>query len=90
MIKNIGFIAKNVPFASHKAEKHLNTAIEVAKEIGTKGILGGAYLDLGLLHKLKRRIDRALECISNAIELFKKCESEVYVKKAKEAVASLE
>ncbi len=89
MIKNIGFIAKNVPFASHKAEKHFNTAIEVAREIGAKGILAGAYLDLGLLHKIKRRTDRARECISNAIELFEECEAKVYLKQAKDALASL-
>ena len=89
MIKNIGFIAKNVPFASHKAEKHLNTAIEVAKEIGAKGILGGAYLDLGLLHKAKKRIDQARQCISEAIKVFEQCEAEIFLKQAKESLASL-
>ena len=54
--KNIGFLVKNVPFASIKAEGHLNKAIEVAKEIGAQGILGQAYLDLGLLHKRKKKV----------------------------------
>jgi tetratricopeptide (TPR) repeat protein len=89
MIKNVGFILKNVPFASHKAEKHFNRAIEVAKEIGASGILGGAYLDLGLLHKIKKRNDRARECISKAIKVFEKCEAKEYLKAAKEALASL-
>ena len=89
MIKNIGFIAKNVPFASHKAEKHINAAIEVAKEIGAKGILGGAYYDLGLFHKAKKRIDRARQCISEAIKIFEKTEAEGFLKQAKEALESL-
>ncbi|GAI10282.1 unnamed protein product [marine sediment metagenome] len=57
--KNIGFLIKNVPFASKKAEAHFKKAIEVAKEIGAKGVLGQAYLDLGLLHRAKGRTDQA-------------------------------
>jgi hypothetical protein len=47
MVKNIGFIMRNVPFAATKAEEHLKEAIQVSKEIGAKGTLGEAYLDLG-------------------------------------------
>jgi class 3 adenylate cyclase/tetratricopeptide (TPR) repeat protein len=90
MAKNVGFILKNVPSAGKKAEDHFNKAIEVAKEIGAKGILGQAYLDLGLLHKAKGRTDQARECISEAIRLFEQCEAEVYLKQAKEALPSLE
>jgi tetratricopeptide (TPR) repeat protein len=90
MVKNIGFLIKNVPFASKKAEAHFKKAIEVAKEIGAKGILGQAYLDLGLLHKSKNRNDQAKECFSEAIQIFKQCEVEVYLKQAKEALGSLE
>ena len=81
--KNIGFLIKNVPFASRKAEAHFNKAIEVAKAIGAKGLLGQAYVDLGLLHKTKKRTDKARDCISEAIKLFKKCEADVFVKQAK-------
>ncbi|MHC4457489.1 MAG: adenylate/guanylate cyclase domain-containing protein [Planctomycetota bacterium] len=89
LIRNIGFLFKNIPFASRKAEDHFNKAIQVAEEIGAKGILGKAYLDLGLLHNAKERKAMAMECISNAIQLFKQCEAEVYLKQAKEALASL-
>ena len=89
MIKNIGFIVKNVPFASRQAEKHINAAIEVAKEIGAKGILGGAYYDLGLLHKARKRIDQARQCISEAIKVFEQCDAEIFLKQAKESLASL-
>ena len=63
--------------------------IEVSKEIGAKGILGQAYLDLAFLHKAKNRPNQAKECVSEAIQLFEKCEADVYLKRAKEALASL-
>jgi len=87
--KNIGFLIKNVPFADKKAELHFNKAIDTAKEIGAKGFLGLAYLDLGLLHKAKKRKDQAKECISEAVQLFEQCEADVYLKQARELLASL-
>jgi len=63
--------------------------IETAKEIGARGILGQAYLDLGLLHKAKGKKDKAKECISTAIGCFEQCEADVFLKQAKEAIASL-
>jgi len=90
MAKNLGFLFREVPFAGKKAEEHFNKAIEVAKEIGAKSILGRACLDLGLLHQAKRRKDQARECISEAISIFQECEAEIYLKQAKEALASLE
>ncbi|MBT3368387.1 MAG: AAA family ATPase, partial [Nitrospina sp.] len=87
--KNIGFLVKNVPFADKKAESHFNKAIEVAKEIGAKSLLGPLYLDSGLLHKAKKRTDKAREYLSEAIQIFEQCEAEVYLKQAKEALTSL-
>jgi hypothetical protein len=89
MVKNIGFILRNVPYAAAKAEEHLNKAIQVAREIGAKGILGQAYFDLGLLHKTKGRTERARECITESIQIFEQCESEARRKLAKETLASL-
>jgi class 3 adenylate cyclase/tetratricopeptide (TPR) repeat protein len=76
-------------FAAKKAEDHFNKAIEVAKEIGAKGTLGMAYLDLGLLHKVKGKKDQARTCISTAIQVFEECEAETRLKHAREALASL-
>jgi class 3 adenylate cyclase/tetratricopeptide (TPR) repeat protein len=90
MAKNIGFLVKNVPFASKKAEDHFNKAIEVAKEIGAKGTMGMAYLDLGLLHRTKGRTEQARKCISEAIQIFEQTEAEGFLKQAKEALASIE
>jgi class 3 adenylate cyclase len=90
LVRNIGFIAKNFPVAGKKAETHLTNAIDMATKIGAQSILGEAYLDLGLLHKAKKRTEQAKECISKAIDYFEKCEAEVYLKQAKEAFESLE
>jgi class 3 adenylate cyclase/tetratricopeptide (TPR) repeat protein len=90
MARNIGFLVKNVPFAGKKAEEHFNKAIEGAREVGAKGFLGTAYLDLGLLHKARKRSDQARECLTEAIKIFEEIEAQVYLKQAKEALASLE
>jgi class 3 adenylate cyclase/tetratricopeptide (TPR) repeat protein len=89
MAKNMGFLIKNVPFASKKAEEHFNRAIEVAKEIGAKGTMGMAYLDLGLLYRMKGKTEQARKYISEAIQIFERTEAEGFLKQAKEALASL-
>jgi len=89
MAKNIGFLAKNVPFATRKAEKHFNKAIELFKEIGVRGYLGQVYLSLGQLHKERRRTDQARQSILKAINIFKECEAEAYLKQANEVLDSL-
>lgn len=90
MAKNIGFLAKNVPFASKKAEERFNKVIKVADEMGAKGILGQAYLGLGRLHKATKKRQQASDCIFRAVQLFEECGTEGPLKKAKEALASLE
>jgi len=89
MAKNIGSLIKNVPFAGKKAEEHFNKAIELFREIGAKGFLGPTYLDLGLLHKARKRTDQARECLSEAINIFQEIEAETYLNQAEEALASL-
>ena len=90
MAKNIGFLVKNVPFASKKAEEHFNRAIEAAKEVGAKRTIGMAYLDLGLLYKMKGKTEQAKKCISEAIQIFEETEAEGFLKQAKEALSSIE
>jgi len=89
LARNIGFMVKNVPSAGKKAEAHFKRAIEIAKEIGAKGWMARAYLDLGLLHKAKSRSEQARECISKSIDLFQQCAAEVYLQKAKDSLKSL-
>jgi tetratricopeptide (TPR) repeat protein len=90
LVRNIGFLVKNVPFADKKAETHLNKAVEIAITIGAKSILAPAYLDLGLLHKAKKRFKQAKVYILKAINIFEEWEAELYLKQAKEALKALE
>ena len=90
LARNIGFMMKNVPAAAKKAEEHFKRAIAFSKEVGNNSYMARAYLDLGLLHKAKKRKGQAKECIAKAIELFEQCEAEVYLQQAKEALASLD
>lgn len=90
MARNIGFILKNAPMATKKAEAHFKKAIAAAGKIGARGILAQAYLDLGRLQKAKKRIDAAWERISEAIKIFEEYEAEGYSSQAKEALATLE
>ena len=89
MAKNIGFLIKNVPFATKKAEEHFHKAIDLFKEIGMKGFLGHSYLSLGSLFKATKRPDQARQCILNAIDIFKECEADGWLKQANEALDSL-
>jgi hypothetical protein len=41
---------------------------------------------LGKLHKSKGKTEKARECISHAINAFEKCEADVFLKQAREAL----
>jgi class 3 adenylate cyclase/tetratricopeptide (TPR) repeat protein len=90
LTKNIGFLVKNVPLASKRAEAHFNKAIEAAKEIGANGMLGRTYLDLASLYTIKGRKEKAKRCISEAIQCFEQCEIKTLLKQAWKSLASLE
>ena len=51
---------------------------------------GIASLNLGLLHKAKKRTEEARQCMTEAVQLFEACEAETALKRAKEALTSLE
>jgi tetratricopeptide (TPR) repeat protein len=89
MAKNIGFLVKNVPFATKTAEKQFSKAIELFEEIGARSYLGKARLSPGLLYKATKRTDQARQCILEAIDLFEECEAEAHLKQANEALDSL-
>lgn len=88
-VKNIGFILKQVPFADKKAEAHFKKSIKIAETIGAMNVLGQAYLEWGLLHKGKKRKEKAKACLTKAYENFEQCEAEQLLKKAETALASL-
>jgi class 3 adenylate cyclase/tetratricopeptide (TPR) repeat protein len=89
LARNIGFLLANVPQAALKAEQHLLKAIEIAERIGAKGILGQAYLDLGLLRNKEGKVEEARRFISSSIDLFEPLGANVLLKKAYVALRSV-
>lgn len=89
MVKNLPFLVANLPFAAKNAKGHFLKCIEISEEIGAKALAGEAYFNLGLWHKSKGRKEEARDCFSEAIQRFEKCELEVCVQQAREAIKSL-
>jgi tetratricopeptide (TPR) repeat protein len=81
---------KIAPSAGKKAEEHFNKAIALFREMEAKGELGEALLGLGRLYKAKKRNEKARKCFSEAVHLFEECDAHVFLKQAKEALASLD
>jgi tetratricopeptide (TPR) repeat protein len=89
IVRNLGFMVRKVPFAGRNAAYHYYRAIESAKKVGAQAMEGQAYLGLGHLYSSKGKKDKALHCFSSAIQLFKRCEAETFLKKAHEGLSSL-
>ena len=89
LAKNAGFLAKSIPFAIKNAENHFYKTIKLLEEIGAVGFLGYPYLSLGLLYNSSKRTNQAKQCIVEAIDLFRACEAEEYVKQANKLLDSL-
>ena len=89
VVKNIGFLVKNVPFASKKAEAYFQSAVRQFNEMGSNGWVGRASLDLGRLHKMKGRKEKARKYFTDAIRLFEECEGDCFLKQARNELASL-
>jgi len=90
LAKNIGFLIKNVPAAAEKAEKHFHKALEIGEELGSKSIIAMVCLDLGRLHKAKKRNQEAKTFISRAIKIFEEIEAGAFLRQARAALASLD
>jgi class 3 adenylate cyclase len=61
ILKNLGFILKEVPFARHKAETYLRRIIQVGQEIGAKGFMQNHVAhNLELLRRLNKNKNNML------------------------------
>ncbi|MCZ6472421.1 MAG: hypothetical protein O6934_03195, partial [SAR324 cluster bacterium] len=90
VLKNFGFLLRYVPFAAHRAKAHLNRAIDMGRLYGYDGLHALACLDLGMLHKAKKKNDTARQLISEAVQLFEKNQAAASLEQARAALASLE
>ncbi len=89
MLKNVGFIIKNVPSAMKKAEEYLFQAIEHTGNINATGLKAQSLLELGLLYKIKGNKEKAIKPLREAIEIFNNYGNHVYLEQARSALESL-
>ena len=89
LMKNLGFLTKNLPGASKKAERHFHKAVKLAEETKSHLYAGQSWLELGRMFKAKKKGDKAGDCLEEAIKVFKMIDNEFYLTQAKDALASL-
>ena len=73
-----------------QAENHYTRALVSAQKIGAKAMEGQAHLGLGKLYREAGERNKAHDCFSSAIELFRECEADTFLEKAREARSSLD
>jgi len=89
LMKNLGFLIKNLPGASKKAERQFHKAIKLAEETKSYLYAGQSWLELGRMFKAKKKKEKAEDCLEEAIKVFKMLDNEFYLTQAKETLASL-
>jgi class 3 adenylate cyclase/tetratricopeptide (TPR) repeat protein len=90
ILNNLGFIVKDLPFAKSRAEAYLKKSIQVGREVQSQGFLHGqALLNMGLLLQVKGKKDTAKEYFNEALEIFQRCSSMIYLKRCQEALDSV-
>jgi tetratricopeptide (TPR) repeat protein len=82
LLKNIGFLIKTVPVASKKAEYHIKRAIRISKDINAKGLLGQAYLDLGILYKNRNDSAKSEKYLKKSIEILHNLKADKLLEKS--------
>ena len=86
LVRNLGFLLLNLPFAERKAVHHYCRAIDAAHKVGAEAMEGQAYLGLGYLYRGKGKRNQALHCFASAMELFKRCGAKTFLRKAEEGL----
>ncbi len=89
LIKNLGFVLTNVPFARTKARRNLEEAIRRCRVIDMPGHLARCLLDMGMLHKASKRIPAARACFAEALAVAETVRAQNIAEKAKAALGSL-
>ena len=89
LIKNLGFVLTNVPFARLKARRYLEEAIRRCRMIDMPGHLARCLLDMGMLHKASKRIPEARACFVEALAVAGTVRAENIAEKAKAGLGFL-
>jgi len=66
MMRNLGFILPNLPFAARKARQHLERAVRECRELDVPANLARGLWDLALLYRFQKRTDEARACLIKA------------------------
>ena len=88
MLKNFDFIIGKALFAYRLAEAHFKMAIEIADQAGAKGFIGQVCLDLGILYKIKKRHELAIQYLEKAVPIFEEVGAYEHLKQANKILNS--
>ena len=88
MLKNFGFIIKNVPNAVKKSKEYLFKAVEYTGNINATGMQAQALFELGLLYKQKGNKDKAINCLKEATKIFNDFGNHGFLERAQSALES--
>lgn len=89
ILRNLGFVLTNVPFAASKSRRYLEEAIRRCRTIGMPGHLARALVALGSLNLARKRTDEARSCLTEALAIAESVKAENIAAKAKQAIAKL-
>jgi DNA-binding SARP family transcriptional activator len=72
-----------------EGERHFSKSIDILKALGNEHELGKSYYECGLVLRDKGEVDRAQECLSQAIEIFERTGVTERLERAKTAYRQL-
>ena len=88
-IHRLTLLLKGVSSAVGKVSRLFELVIAAADGMDAKGVLGKAYLEWGLLHHARGRMEKAEQCFRTALTYFEQCHAEGLSCEAQNALASL-
>ncbi len=83
LVRNAGFILKNIFSAAGNAEKYFQETIDVSSRIGATGILGQAYLGMGQLQEELGKRGNAVSYYRMALAAFESCGANEFMEKTR-------
>lgn len=89
MARNVGFLLKNLPHARTRAAEHLEASVGLAREIGAKGVLGQALLDLARLRDVCGEVPAARAALKEAEQVLEACQATGYLEEVRRTKAAL-
>jgi class 3 adenylate cyclase/tetratricopeptide (TPR) repeat protein len=90
LIKNLGFIARNILTSADASEGHFREALRIYEQMGATGSCGESYIGLTRLYAATKRKDEARECALKAVDCFERAGVETYLREARNLLDSLD